>query len=362
MVSDALAMQMTPLSSLKRAPRDLPDEMLDDPSGDKPSERPQDRAEDLAAAPTTDPAAQSASEADSEPGWLRRLRQAAVQSPLVETRPTLAGLQLLDPAAAPKAVFVGIGLCTREVLSSTLPVDLVGLLLTAERARRALGATTLMVAVADVHARENEFDALAVRRRAQETEATLQRLGERLRLPRMRVVRASQFQDSSGYQRILQWVDEVSARDEHPYVMREAADIEYLNRQFGGLLKLGWTVSSLPAGTERFDEVAFDRRYQAWVGNGVGFVYAKAGRALDDRCPKVSPYTVTEPERRICLHPGEDVRAKLRQAEGRIQPSTIRGVRRHLTRITREFRDLVAPVHGDVESRIQQIIGHVLGG
>jgi hypothetical protein len=353
MVSDALAMQMTPMSSAKRALRDLPEEMLDDPSGDKPGDPtgPEDPSKQVDA--VTSPAG-------AAPRWLRRLRNAALQSPLVESRPTLAGLRPLEAGAAPRAVFLGVGLCTREVLSRTLPVDLVGLLLTAERARQSLRAPTLLVAVADVHARENEFDALAVRRRAQETEAVLQRLGERLRLPRMRVVRASQFQDSAGYRRILEWVDEVSAQDEHPYVMREAADIEYLHRQFGGLLKLGWSVSSLPKGTERFDEVAFDRRYQEWVGNGVGFVYAKAGRALDDRCPKVSPYTVVEPARRICLRPDEDVARKLREAETRVQPSTIRGVRRHLARITREFRDLVAPVDGDVETRIQQIIDHVL--
>ncbi len=358
MVSDALAMQMTSMSSAKRAlgdlpEGDLPEEMLDDPSGDKPGDP--SGVEDPSARPDA-----VTPRTGAAPRWLRRLRNASLQSPLVESRPTLAGLRPLEAGAAPRAVFLGIGLCTREVLSSTLPVDLVGLLLTAERARQALRAPTLMVAVADVHARENEFDALAVRRRAQETEAVLQRLGERLRLPRMRVVRASQFQDSTGYQRILEWVDEVSASDEHPYVMREAADIEYLNRQFGGLLKLGWSVSSLPEGTERFDEVAFDRRYRAWVGNGVGFVYAKAGRALDDRCPKVSPYTVSEPARRICLHPDEDVAAKLREAETRVQPSTIRGVRRYLAHITREFRDLVAPVEGDVETRIQQIIDHVL--
>jgi hypothetical protein len=292
--------------------------------------------------------------------WKTRLRQLILQEGLIETRPSLAALERVDRVNPPSAVFLGVGLCTGSQLSAALPLDFLGMLLPAERVRRAVGARTLCVMLADVHALGNGFAADRVERRARQTEQTLWRIRTALRLPAMEIVRASSFHGSASYRRVLAEVGLRAGRQEDPYFIRQVADLEYLDRRAGGVLKVGWTISASSRVKRRRDEVAFDDRFRQWVGKNAAFVYCKAGRTLDDRRPKASPYVAVEPGRRVCLRPGEEVLDKLERARGVAAAATVKGVVRHLRAVTRSFSELVEPLRGPVDRRAQAVISWIL--
>jgi len=285
-------------------------------------------------------------------GWQDRLRRTVVQESLFETTASLAGIAGL--ACAPRAVFAGVGLCSRSDLSVALPVDLLGILLPAEQVRRAIGAGTTVALVADEHALGNGFHPDRVRQRTGETVAILRRLSTVMGLE-IEVVRASSFHGSTRYRRILAEVGLRAAPGDDAYFHRQVADLEYMHRTLGGIVKVGWVVSGSPRVARRRDELAFDQRFRAWVGRHVGFVYCKAGRTLDDRRPKASPYVVVDPSRRICLGPDEDVSGKLQRAGRQASAATVNGARRHLKAIARASR-AVTPLTGPVEHRLQQMI------
>jgi len=239
------------------------------------------------------------------PNWLARVREAVLQEPLIETRPTLAALEGLRWSRAPRAVVVGLGICTTRQTSAALPVDVLGVLLPAERIRRAAGAGALVVVVADEHAASNGLDGYQIKSRTRQTVRTLERI-RRAGLTQMRIARASSFHFSPDFQEVLAEVRRRAPRDEHPYFLQEVADIEYLHRRWGGVLKVGWTISASGAVERRQDELAFDRRFRSWIGRHVGFAYCRAGRTLDPQQPKACPYITVEPRHRICLEPDEE--------------------------------------------------------
>lgn len=291
--------------------------------------------------------------------WTADAARLVRQSPLLETGLSLEGLQRAQRPRPPAAIFVGVGLCTRARASRAVPFDVLGMLLPAERLRRAIGARELVVLVADSHALINDLDPFQVRALARRWIDTLARLGDSV-LPRLRVLRASQLHATPRYRDVLEEVRRRAPGGAHPYVLREVADIEHLRRELGGVLKVGWAICS--CGDRGHDERFFDARHRAWVGSAVGFVYCKAGRALDDRRPRAAPYITTDPERRICLSPGEDVEAKLARASalGHASASTVRGVRKQLKMIARAYRELGHPLRGPVEQRTQTIIDEML--
>jgi hypothetical protein len=282
------------------------------------------------------------------------LEKMVAQNPLIETRPTLAALGRSSRNNAPRAVFLGIGLCTRDAISTELPFDTLGVLLPAELVRRAVGASRLVVAVADRHALSNGLNRCAVYRRSHHVKNKLETIARRCGLNAMTVVRASEFHATPEYRLIRAQIEESATGGTHTYFKSEAADIEFFHRTYGGIVKVGWTVGRAATVSSRRDEVAFDRRFQQWCGPHVAFVYCKAGRALDDRKKKAVPYTVLNPIHRICLTENEDVSAKLRTAA--VTATTRNGVRNHLRRVTRIFSQTVFPLSGPVERRAQQII------
>lgn len=293
--------------------------------------------------------------------WQRRLRHVILQERLVETGPSLTGLEGLDDRP-PGAIYMGVGLCTDAEISVSLPVDLLGMLLPAELVRRAVGAGALVVLVADEHALGSGFHRERVSQRADETERLLRLLADRLGLDRLRVERASRVHRTARYRRVLAEVGLRAPPGTEPYFRLQVADIEHMRRELGGVIKVGWVVSGSPRLARRRDELAFDERYRRWVGGDAGFVYCRAGRTLDDRRPKASPYVVVDPSRRICLLPDEDVSGKLARAARAASPATVAGARRHLKAVSRLHSKLVGALDGPVERRVQTIVSSVFGG
>jgi hypothetical protein len=298
----------------------------------------------------------------SEVSWKNDAMAALKQEGLVEYQLSAEGIRSSSRIERPGSIFVGTGVCTSKEISTALPLDALGMVLPAVRLQRAIGARSVVLLIADEHARSNGcFAAADIDAIAAANEDALKRAVSAFGLNSVKVVRASHFHAEQEYLDVLAEVDRRAPGSEHTYFRKEVADIQFLDRVCSGIIKLGWTVSSSVSMERRHDEVAFDRRFRAWMGNHVAFAYCKAGRVLDERRPKASPYVATDPARRVCLRRGEDVRAKLSSAESLVPAPILKGVKKHLGAVVRSFCSVVEPVDGEVEDRAQQIIGRVFG-
>ncbi len=291
---------------------------------------------------------------------LPKLAHVVTQQSLFATRPSLAGLAHVEARApAPRAVFVGVGLASNDELSRALPVDALGMLLAAERARRAVHAEGIALLIADAHALCNGIAADLVADRARGYEHVLRGMIARLGWKDVRLLRAAELHAREDYVQLHEHIRRRAPAGAHPYVTREIADIEYFARACDGILKVGWALTARGGCAER-DERVFDERFRRWVGPHVGFVYCKAGRALDDRRRKAVPYIERDPSRRICLTREERVGEKLARASSELSLSTVRGVRKHLKAIARSYRELVRPLSGTLEEQVQAMLDDVL--
>lgn len=288
------------------------------------------------------------------------LRRLVTQQSLMNTRASLAGLSHLracDPA--PRCVFVGVGMSSARELSHALPLDVLSMLFASEQVRAAISAREIKLLLADAHALENGHPAALVSQRCATYESTLRRVLARLGWSHVEVLRASDLHAQDAHARLHAAIRRVAPSQEHSYVTRELADIEYFSRHYGGILKVGWALTSRGPGLR--DEPLFDDRFRRWVGTHVGFVYCKAGRALDDRRMKSAPYVVSDISRRVCLSRSELVGEKLQRSAALISSSTLRAVRSHLKAITRSYKQLVGPMRGSVEEQTQRLIWELLG-
>lgn len=292
-------------------------------------------------------------------GLLEELGELALQHPLLETKPSLEALAAVRPARAPRAVFLGVGMCSRRGLSVTLPVDVLGLLSPAEEVRRALAAERLVLLVADAHAVSAGHSARRVARRAAEVVATLRRAGAALGLDRLEIWRASTLHAQASWRSALALVRRRAPASAEPYFLQQSADVEAMHRRFGSVVKVGWSLGGRRAAADARDEEAFDRFFRDHVGDHVGFVYAKAGRVLDDRRRKAPPYVATDEDRRVCLSPDEDVAAKLAAARASQTRATVEGARRYYRALCSSSSRLGAPLSGAVEERLQTLIRRV---
>ena len=288
-----------------------------------------------------------------------RLHHVVEQHPLLETAPSQLALAGAPAPSNTNAVFAGIGLVSGPAVSRALPLDVMGLLLSAEQVRRTLAAKHLLILVADTHALGNGAPRALLDRRAADYVRLLRGIGERCGFAHMQVELASEWQTDAAYRGTLRLVRGRMPHDTDPYVLREVADIAHVERAFGGVVKVGWTLQRARRGAQR-DERLFDDAFTRFIGGRACFVYAKPGRALDDRRQKVSPYVVADASRRICLDHQEDVAAKLAHGRQTVSRSTYSGVCNHLKALTRTYSKLVHPLHGSVPQRAQALIDDVL--
>lgn len=285
--------------------------------------------------------------------WRRRLEDTIRQSALIHTQTSLAASRRSAIAFRPRGIFVGLGLCSGPRVSQALPLDAVGYLLTAETIRRSLKAPKLMVLIADTHATTSGADPAAVATRAREVIAVVKRLRQRGGFRELELFSASSIHETMAYKGIFKTVKQRSSMFHHPYFTREAADIEYIRRRCGSLVKVGWTLGSKDA---RRDERAFDGLYENWVGHRVTFVYTKPGRVLDDAHPRGVPYTETDPARRVCLLPDEDLQKKLNPESGPASRDTTKAARNHLKAVCRLYSQMVEPLRGTLEERVHRVL------
>ncbi len=277
-----------------------------------------------------------------------------MESPLLDTRASLKGLNALTGDVRPNAVFLGIGLCAPGRASRGVPLDVLALLLAAEALRARIGAERIVLLLADQHAwaaglRGACLDGIETR-----WHLTLERL--RSVFPRLDWLSARNLHRESLHRDWCAWL---LRRGLGPYEAAQVADLMTLTAMRGRLLKVGWTLRSPePRGDERY----FDRLTEPYSSGHLGFVYGPAGRALRGSQPRVAPYVALDRETRILLEPGEDVATKLGRARQSLSPSEFRATLNHYRRLTYAYRKQVPTLKGSVTERLQGIIAHALTG
>lgn len=262
-----------------------------------------------------------------------------LNEPLIEQKPTLEATNLVAIDSNPEgSIYYGTGLTTPRAIGVGLPFDVLGMVLVAERIRRALNLTRIYHHIADTHAKTNQWvDPQEVDRRAKSIRETLLRIADNLKLPGFNVVLSSEFDQSSDYESLVRHFKERS--QEHEYVIREMADMEWYRVRRGVTIKMGWIIQATEAPIG-FDERLFDREYQRIEGDKLSFVYTKPGRTLDLSRPKVSPYIQIAGENRLLLERGENVTQKLEEAVERTGDPHLGGARKHIESIVRAYERL----------------------
>lgn len=283
--------------------------------------------------------------------WQRVLDAVISSNELFVPQLTRYGLEY--SSQAPRAVYMGIGLCTRDQMTTGLPIDVLGMLIPAEKLRAAIGAEHLVVLIADSHALSNGFPASKVAQAAQTINRVLLRIRAQRKLHHLRIVRASELQKEAGYQSILEVVRNRAQNKGNEYIYRQTTDVAFLDQELGGLLKLGWTVDVKGASGGGYgDEVSFDRAVELLTEQRPCFAYVRCGRALDDRRPKVSPYIGTDRGRRIVIDRHESVADKLLRARHLASSRNTSAFREHLNYIANAWG-----AKGDnLETRVSRVL------
>lgn len=289
-------------------------------------------------------------EVDNRLSTLQKLVQ---NEALIETHPSLAGINSEAVQHRDGTIYYGTGLCTPTKLSLALPFDVLSMVLVSEKIRRDMKMKRIYHQIADTHAKSNKLLSGAdIDRLAQNTREALLRMANNLGLENFEVILASEFDQAPEYQEIYR----VLGTGKHDYVRREIADIEWYRQYRGLTLKVGWIIQSLETNLG-FDERIFDREYTKEVGKDVSFIYLKAGRTFDKARPKASPYIHISSEQRLLLVRGEDVKLKLATAEKIWGDKRLGGAMGYFADIVRLYEKLIESLGRiSLEDKIEAII------
>lgn len=287
------------------------------------------------------------------------LRTFLQNEPLFHAEPSLAMIDSAFREEPSGSIYYGTGLTTSKAPSIGLPFDVLILILGAEKLRRQLGLTRIYHHIADTHALTNSFcTPEGVAAMAAEYREVVGKIAKAANIP-IEVRLSSEFDRTAEYEALLGRV----VTDKAEYVRRELTDMLWYREKDGVRLKLGWL---LQAGESElgFDERLYDREFRARCDEHMSFAYVVAGRTLDPKRMRASPYIAVADERRILFKPGEDVRAKVEQAlPDWGADKTMGGLVRHLSGILRLWDRLTVsqpPRGADVYVRVQALIDQIL--
>lgn len=292
----------------------------------------------------------------TQPDRFAELTKVIRNEALIEAEPSLHFLDQSSLDHRPGgSIYYGTGLTTPRAISEGLPFDVLGMMLTAERMRQAGGFEHVYHHIADTHAKTNDWiDPEAVDRVAERTVDTLERVRRGLGLGHFQFVRASSFDTTPEYASL---VDSFAGSEEHEYVRREMADMEWYRTRGDVRIKMGWIIQAKETDMG-FDERRFDREYLRFHPGQMSFIYTKPGRTFDTSRPKASPYISVAGEGRLMLAPGVDVQ----EAFAAVGDPNLGGARKHLQNIVRAYEGLYGSL-GKIgqdgvtfESKVQHII------
>lgn len=273
---------------------------------------------------------------------------------LIEAEPSLPLLNDNLNQGAGGSIYYGTGVTTPRALSIGLPFDTLGMMFVAEKLRRAASLENIYHHIADTHAGTNEWvDPQAVEVAAAAAQSTLTTVTENLGLSSFRIIRSSSFDSDPEY---IELVQRFGVSQEHEYVRREMADMEWYRLQRNVKLKVGWIIQARE--TELgFDERRFDREYLRLRGPKLSFVYCKPGRTFDANRPKVSPYVAIAGESRLMLAPEVAAKEAIDHAVQASGDQQLNGARRHLSQIVQLYETLFGSFGRiPLEAKIQGVL------
>jgi hypothetical protein len=277
------------------------------------------------------------------------------QTPIFEPESSIKGIKPeLMTGLSGGSLYFGTGLTTSTAPSVGVPFDLVGMFCAAKMLCNTLKLDHVIQLIADTHALSNSFNTPeSVKTIAQRMVDVSGRVAKLLNVKYTPLL-ASEIDRSVDYRKIM---DSIKTED-HEYVRREWADIEFLRQKYGLRLKMSWTIGQNVAKIG-FDERLYDLRYTEVLGQPMSFVYLLPGRTLDLSRPKVSPYISIEGERRILLDPAENVKAKIEEAQ-ESQNNQLKSSLKHLENIVHVFEKLHGEIVGSsTTEKVQKIIGMI---
>lgn len=263
------------------------------------------------------------------------------QEPLVETKPSLAGISQIPEV---HALYFGVGLCNGvPMLSAGLPIDVLSMILSGEQLD-----VPKHVLVADTHAITNGFDAQLVDHLARSYQEMFQKTVDNLGFFGWQVVRASEIDQTPTYRDLLRTIEAP-----HDYIRRELADMRWFNQEHDINLKVGWYLN----GSKNSDETSFDQEFQRQFDDPLGFFYVIPGRTFDPRRLRSAPYFCTNTEERVLLKANENVAKKIALAQEKFGEQGIRPYENFLSKIIRLYNKTVERTErGPLAGRLQQII------
>jgi hypothetical protein len=263
------------------------------------------------------------------------------QEPLVETKPSLAGISQISEV---NALYFGVGLCNGvPMLSAGLPIDVLSMILSGEQLD-----VPKHILVADTHATTNGFDAQSVDKLAGQYQEMFQRVVENLGFTGWHVVRASEIDQTPTYRDLLSTIEA-----SHDYIRRELADMRWFNHEHNVNLKVGWALN----GSKNSDETSFDQEFQRQFEDPLGFIYVMPGRTFDPKRLRSAPYFCTNPEERILLKVDENVANKIASAQEQFGQQATRPYEKFLSHVIRLYDKTVERTErGPIAGRLQQVI------
>ncbi|MDO8584159.1 MAG: hypothetical protein Q7R83_03200 [bacterium] len=256
------------------------------------------------------------------------------------------------------SLYYGTGLTTPRAPSVGLPFDVLIFILVAEKLRRRMGLDRIYHHIADTHALTNDFcTSEGVATVAAEYRSIMSRIAEITKIP-LTVRLSSEFDTTADYRAMLATVH----TDKSEYVQRELTDMLWYRKTCGVSLKLGWLIQATETALG-FDERLYDREFRTQCDARMSFAYVAAGRTLDPKRMKVSPYISVADEHRILLKPNEDVLAKVQATLPEWRgDKTLGGLTRHLNNIVRLWDkttgEQTAPGQ-DIFVRVQALINRI---
>lgn len=300
---------------------------------------------------------------DQRRPFLERYKRAVANKPSVPENISRARLNPFTQFENQPPLLFGMG-GGSSGLNKGFPIDILSMVLTAEKLRQEIGLGKCRVICANeitytnIPKKPDEFSKESIDRVLATERDLLKLVVDKFGIgDHWEIFLESDIEQIIGrdlkdeYDRIVADADTVPFIGGHHYAMEMAQMYTLINQEQGGV-KLGWYMRPLNTVRPEYimDEQPFDARYTLYLAhkgltNRVSTPYAHAGvklypgkKGLVDKEP---PYICYDPSNRILLSPFEDPRAKLSEATQAGGGLWFREIKTHYANIVGLFQEIV---------------------
>lgn len=253
-----------------------------------------------------------------------------------------------------KNIFLGVGIANPQKLSSSVPFDLVGFILSAEFIKRNIPNTKVFMLIADQHAwLVNKINKDQSKKVASALLSVINDMIKAFKLQNWQVFLASDVFPTDSHS--ASWRIGMTRKTNLSYEELEKRDVlNFFNNHDTGI-KIGWQFSSGNS-AHKTDESHFDKNISQ-----ITSLFIRPAETFSCQKPQESPYICTDSNSRIVLSPDENVTEKISTIKQITDENRFQAVQNHLRRITILFEMLFGdfPPKTTVEKKVQSIINRV---